>query len=252
MNELMNINNNGDNYTSIFLCEQINLFRAEEGSKSVLRHSDLIRKVEVEFSEEIDERKISSVTYKGGNGQERKMYELSADDSLQLLNSESKFVRRATIKLIRSMEEKINNLQSALPQTKLEWMQLAVETEKENQSLKLEVSAKSTKIEEDAPKVEIYNDLISSDDLIPFNVGCKALDIGLRKLYAFLRKRNIVSSKRGINYNIPHQPYIDSGYFVVKAKPYKNPYTDKEGISLTAHITGAGMIWLEKYLNKNY
>ena len=251
MSTLVNISKEGK-FTSLELVSQINAFREQEGNNSVLLHKSLNKKIEVEFEDEINEQNILPVSYKGGNGQQRKMYELNGDEALQLLNSESKFVRKATVKLIRSMEEKINNLQPAIPQTYAEALRLAAETVEANEALKLEVSAKSSKIEEDAPKVEIYNDLISSDDLIPFNVGCKALDIGLRKLYAFLRKRNIVSSKRGSNYNIPHQPYIDSGYFVVKAKPYKNTYTDKEGISLTAHITGSGMIWLENYLNKNY
>ena len=47
MNELMNTENT-QKFTSVYLTEQINIFRKEEG-KSDLRHSDLIRKIELEF-----------------------------------------------------------------------------------------------------------------------------------------------------------------------------------------------------------
>lgn len=31
-----------------------------------------------------------------------------------------------------------------------------------------------------------------------------------------------------------------------------DPQGGDEGVTYTAYITGAGMVWLEKYLNKNY
>ena len=142
--------------------------------------------------------------------------------------------------------------QPTLPQTFSEALRLLADSEDEKQVLQLEVSTQSIKIEEDAPKIEIYNDLVATEELISMSVACKALDVGLRNMYGFLRDCKIISSKRGSSYNIPYQSYIDRGYFVVKTKPYPNPHTGKEGIDFTAYITGSGMIWLEKYLNKNY
>ena len=188
--------------------------------------------------------------YLAGNGEERPQFELTKRQCLDLCMGYSLALRIAVTDRWEELEKKES--QPAIPQTYAEALRLAAETVEVNEALKLEVSAKSTKIEEDAPKVEIYNDLVSSDELISFSVGCKVLDIGLRNLYCFLRDSNVVSSKRGSSYNIPYQSFIDRGYFVVKTKPYKNTYTGKEGLDLTAYITGAGMIWLEKYLNKNY
>ena len=56
--------------TSLELVDQINIFRKEDGNNSVLRHADLLKKIEAEFAEEIDQRIISPVSYKGGNGQQ--------------------------------------------------------------------------------------------------------------------------------------------------------------------------------------
>jgi phage antirepressor YoqD-like protein/phage anti-repressor protein len=149
-------------------------------------------------------------------------------------------------------EKELVQSQFEIPQTFSEALRLLADSEDEKQVLALEVATQSTKIKEDAPKVEIYNDLVATDELISMSVACKALDVGLRNMYGFLRDSKIISSKRGSSYNIPYQSYIDRGYFVVKTKPYKNPHTGKEGVDFTAYVTGSGMIWLEKYLNKNY
>jgi len=128
--ELMNTNT-GDTqkFTSVYLTEQINVFRKEEG-KSDLRHSDLIRKIELEFEDEINERKISSVNYLDKKGQQRKCYDLDFEESLQLLMSESKKVRKQVV-------AKLKQLQSKTPTTYLQALEVLIKTEKEKQLLEL-------------------------------------------------------------------------------------------------------------------
>ena len=130
MNELMNTENT-QKFTSVYLTEQINIFRKEEG-KSDLRHSDLIRKIELEFEDEINERKISSVNYLDKKGEKRKCYELDFEESLQLLMSESKKVRKQVVVKLKQLQSK-----PSLPTTYLQALEVLVKTEKEKQLLEL-------------------------------------------------------------------------------------------------------------------
>ena len=68
-------------FSSLYLTQQINVFRKLEKDKSELRHSDLLKKIEKEFEEEINERKISLVNYKDKKGEVRKAYELNYKQS---------------------------------------------------------------------------------------------------------------------------------------------------------------------------
>ena len=61
MNELANMHSEQKN-SSVYLVEQINLFRKEEG-KSELAHFTLLSKIESEFDEEIADNKILVTSY---------------------------------------------------------------------------------------------------------------------------------------------------------------------------------------------
>ena len=103
------INDNGQLYSSLYLVEQINIFRKEEGNRAVLRHDTLILKIEKEFEEEIREQKFleSSYAQKMPNGGEKesKMYELDFEQSLQILMSESKTVRKAVVQVLKKKQQ---------------------------------------------------------------------------------------------------------------------------------------------------
>ena len=90
------------------------------------------------------------------------------------------------------------------------------------------------------------------ESLISFGTASKALGIKSIKLIGFLRENLILSNEKGDKHNMPHQYFVDRGYFEVKTNDNASNDIKKEGLHITAYITGAGMIWLEKYLNKNY
>lgn len=96
-------------FSSIYLVEQINLFRVEEGNTTILLHKDLIRKIEKEFEEEIAERNISPTSYKDKSNRDSKCYELDYKQSVQILVAESKTVRKAVIKRIEELENRLAN-----------------------------------------------------------------------------------------------------------------------------------------------
>lgn len=103
MEKLMNKNT----ITSLELLEQINLFRKEEGNRAELQHRDLLKIIRDEFEEEINEGKISPVTYKDKKGEERPMFELTTAQAKQVLVRESKFVRKRVIHYIEELENRL-------------------------------------------------------------------------------------------------------------------------------------------------
>lgn len=119
--------------SSLELLEQINLFRQEEykekrknntlteaeakrGKFVELEHKDLLKVIRDEFSEEINERKISLVEYKDKKGEKRPMFLLTLNQAKQVLLRESKYVRRAIIHYIEVLEQAI------LDKAKSEWL----------------------------------------------------------------------------------------------------------------------------------
>lgn len=119
--------------TSLELLEQVNLFRKEEYKEKLkngtltkaeakrgkfveLEHKDLLKVIRDEFSEEINEQKISLVEYKDKKGEKRPMFILTLSQAKQVLLRESKFVRRAIIHYIEVLEQAI------LDKTKSEWL----------------------------------------------------------------------------------------------------------------------------------
>ena len=134
MNELMKMEvKNKKILSSLELLEQINLFRQEEykekrknntlteaeakrGKFVELEHKDLLKVIRDEFSEEINERKISLVEYKDKKGEKRPMFLLTLNQAKQVLLRESKYVRRAIINYIEVLEQAI------VDKAKNEWL----------------------------------------------------------------------------------------------------------------------------------
>ena len=134
MNELIKMEvKNKKTLSSLELLEQINLFRQEEykekrenntlteaeakrGKFVELEHKDLLKVIRDEFSEEINERKISLVEYKDKKGEKRPMFLLTLNQAKQVLLRESKYVRRAIINYIEVLEQAI------VDKAKNEWL----------------------------------------------------------------------------------------------------------------------------------
>ena len=119
--------------TSLELLDQVNLFRKEEYKEKLkngaltkaeakrgkfvkLDHKDLLKVVRDEFSEEINEQKISLVKYKDKKGEKRPMFILTLNQAKQVLLRESKYVRRAIITYIEVLEQAI------IDKAKSEWL----------------------------------------------------------------------------------------------------------------------------------
>ena len=119
--------------TSKDLLVQVNLFREQEykakqangtltdaekkrGKFVELEHKDLLKVIRDEFEEEIDEGKISPMSYKDTYSREQTMFILTYNQAKQVLLRKSKFVRRAIIHYIEVLEQAI------IDKSKSEWL----------------------------------------------------------------------------------------------------------------------------------
>ncbi|MBF0747152.1 phage antirepressor Ant, partial [Gemella sp. 19428wG2_WT2a] len=121
--------------TTLELLEQINFFRKDIEGKAELLHKDLLKIVRNEFEEEIDEGKISPISYKDSLNRERPMFDLTLSQAKQVLVRESKAVRKAVIKYIEELEEKLK-----VPSTYKEALISLVNQIEENEKLQLTVA----------------------------------------------------------------------------------------------------------------
>ncbi|MBF0746543.1 phage antirepressor Ant, partial [Gemella sp. 19428wG2_WT2a] len=121
--------------TTLELLEQINFFRSDIEGKNPILHKNLLQIVRNEFEEEIDEGKIQPISYKDSLNREKPMFELTLSQAKQVLVRESKAVRKAVIKYIEELEEKLK-----VPSTYKEALISLVNQIEENEKLQLTVA----------------------------------------------------------------------------------------------------------------
>lgn len=92
--------------TSLELVEQINYFRGQIEGKSELQHKTLLEIIRNEFEEEISQQEILLRKHIV-RGREYPMFELTLSQAKQVLVRESRAVRKAVIKYIETLENKL-------------------------------------------------------------------------------------------------------------------------------------------------
>ena len=90
---------------------------------------------------------------------------------------------------------------------------------------------------------EFYDTLMSTEGLLPMNTVAKELDIGLKRLYLFLRNNDVMFYKGNIN--IPYQRFMEQGLFKVK----ETPCTDGN-YRPVSYATRKGLEYIRKLLVK--
>ena len=149
MNELMNIKLGKDNtISSMDLVTIINEFRkAECEDYTELQHKDFLKKIRkeletLEFLGIKGERNISPSSYINSQNKEQPCYLLNRDGMLQMLNSESTFVRYKTIEYINKLEKEVVQAPKKLS---------AIEQLKLQQEALIEINEKVETLERDMP-----------------------------------------------------------------------------------------------------
>nr|DAP06174.1 MAG TPA: KilAC domain protein [Ackermannviridae sp.] len=260
-------NNEKETISSLDLVKEINVFREQEykykiekglslgkvekknGKFTELRHDTLLVIIRDEFEEEINDQKILEVKYKDKKGEIRMMYILTLDQAKQILSRESKFVRKAMIKYINQLENKVKELEYEL--SKRDNLIGKIVTS-ENQQKRIEYFEifYNEYVKPNEQKAIFYDKVADNKKYIDFKTVAKLLEdlgFGRNLLLSLLRDKKVLMRD-----NQPYQIYVDNGYLKTK-----EIYIDKSNkIAFQPLISQKGLDWLIKkliewnYLNK--
>lgn len=165
------------------------------------------------------------------------------------------------------MEKEIALQQFKLPTTFKEALLMLVEAEEEKERLIADNNKKQELLVAQAPKIDLYNDFMSKDNVYSINEIAKCLavkNLGRNKLYKWLRWNKILI---GETYEA-YQKYVNAGYIVHRIIPYEIPkYTMvedkltkqktkqlvevKKQNETKAYFTPKGVEWLYNKLTKS-
>lgn len=243
----MNNLQNKDTFTSLELTELINQFRREEGDRKELQHYDLLKVIKLEFEEEIADGKISAGSYKDKQNQERPMFILDLQQSRQVLVRESKFVRKAVIKYIDELENKLRG-QFQVPTTFADALRLAAEQQERIEKLALDNKVKDQQILELQPKASYYDLILQCKDLLSMTVIAKDYGKSAEWMNKKLHELGVQFKQSGVW--LLYQKYADKGYTQTKTKNYSK--TDgTQGVKIHMYWTQKGRLFLYNLLKNN-
>jgi anti-repressor protein len=117
--------------------------------------------------------------------------------------------------------------------------------------LQSKVAEQAEQLEAQAPKVLFADAVNASQTSILVGQLAKIIQqngvpMGQRRLFAWLRERHYLSSRKGEDYNMPLQKYIEQGLFEIKESTHTNP----DGVTFTTRtvkVTGKGQ---QYFVNK--
>ncbi len=115
--------------------------------------------------------------------------------------------------------------------------QLYIEAETERRAL-------AAQIEADKPKVEFFEAVANSDNLMTLGDFIKTLDIGRNTGFKILRELGIIQKDR----SLPYQRFTSQGYFEIKIKTVETKNSVKQ--FPVALVTPVGEQWLVKQFKK--
>ena len=102
-----------------------------------------------------------------------------------------------------------------------------------------ELKKSRQKIENDKPKVEFYDNVSETENLISIQQMGQLLGIGQNRLFNFLYENKIL-----INRSTPYQKYLNAGYFVTREKSYER--NGHKFIDVRIWVTGKGQQYIQK------
>lgn len=232
--------------SSLELVKQINLFREQEGNKSELQHKNLLAVIRDEFEEEVRELKIQQmfITKELPNGGCRNdpYFELTLNQAKQVLVRESKFVRKAIIAYIDTLEQANK---PTMPQTYLEALKALVVSEENRLLLQEENKLQQQIIHEYEPKVSYYDSILQSTDAINITVIAKDYGISAKKLNEILHELKI-QYKQSTTWLL-YQDHSIYGYTKTTTTKYNKP-NGEVGTNVHTKWTQKGRLFLYEQL----
>lgn len=205
------------------------------------RHADVLRAIEnLECSKEFTERNFALSEYRDSTGRRLPKYIITQDGFSFLVmgftGKEAARFKEMYINEFNRMRQQLT--QPKLPQTYKEALISLLEQIEENEKLQ-------QKIEEDRPKVALYETAMSANNNYTMEKVAKTLGYGRNKLFAFLREQRILRPN-----NLPYQRYLDAGYFAVRQYTVTHFTSGLENKTQTL-VTPKGMDYIHRLLVKH-
>ena len=243
--------------SSLELCEVINKFREELEGKKDLKHYDLLKIIRSEFEEEIRDGKISesfqTVEMPNGGARKQPMFELSFNQAKQVLLREHKSVRKAVIKYIETLENKVTGLTNQLSEETKVLIDILEAEDKLSQALSIRkykeiverplletIEEQEEVIEHQKPKVDFHDIINNIDDTVSIGEFAILLSndlniiVGQNQLFEWFRENGYIKKKSKKDYNMPMGRYVKSGHLKLKEIVIQGT------IYLQTRITGKG------------
>ncbi|WP_018675749.1 phage antirepressor Ant [Riemerella columbina] len=181
-------------------------------------------------------------------------YALTIDTAKELAmvegNEKGKQARRYFIEC----EKKLRANTVALPTTYKEALQELIKKEEEKEQLLLQSQEQQAQLEAQAPKVLFTEAVMGSKTSCLIGELAKVITqngypIGQNRLFKWLREKGYLGRK-GENYNIPNQQYVEQGLFELK----KGTRSGSGGVmhtTITTKVTGKGQVYFVNKFLKN-
>jgi phage antirepressor YoqD-like protein len=150
--------------------------------------------------------------------------------------------KKRLVKAFFEMRDELNRRQAPAVESlsRLEILQLAIQSEEERLRLERENEQLEHRLEEEAPRVAFAKQVEIAHDAISVAQAAKILGTGQRRLFSFLRQIGWVSRR-----NEPYQSKIETGYLDVKLGSWDHPNHGLQQ-SVTALVTGKGLAKLQR------
>jgi anti-repressor protein len=185
--------------------------------------------------------------YTDPTGRKLPQYELS---KLECLFISTKFNDITRAKLIKRWEEleKKTFLDFSNPATVLQLAQNWHDEMIRRQQAETTAQLQAAKLEKAAPKVDFYDKVVESSDLVDIGQVTKLLKLpfGRNKLFRRLREAGVFF----LNRNEPMQQYVEAGYFQMKMKTIPRKNHRPINVMVT-FATPKGMAYIHKRFGGN-
>lgn len=145
-----------------------------------------------------------------------------------------------TARLVDRWQELERQLAAPRELSRIELIQMALQSEEERLALEQQNQLLERIIEEEAPLVAFAKQVEAAPDAISVAQAAKIIGTGQRRFFAFLRQIGWISRR-----NEPYQAKIEAGYLDVKLGSWDHPDHGLQQ-SVTALVTGKGLAKLQK------
>lgn len=210
------------------------------------RHDSVLRDIRNILQQGVAAHNFVEGYYKDANQQDRPCFNLTKKGCLILASGYDAVLRE---KIINRWEELEMNNQSnnfQIPQTFAEALMLAAKQAEQ-------IESQHKQLQEQQPKV-LFSDVVAGSrsscligELAKL-ITQGGYTIGQNRLFQWMRDNGYMG-KKGENYNIPYQQYVEQGLFELK----KGTRSGNDGVmytTITPKVSGKGQIYfLNKFIN---